>query len=205
MANIYGSMWCPTCGIPYGGAGFGYPFGPMGTAPFGYGPGYGPGYGAGLGYGPGFGFGGPMTMGGTYPGFGFYGPTWAPGYFGPGYFGAGATPSDDEIKQMVYDSLDADPAIPFDSDIRVDVTGGIVTLTGTVPNKRIKHAAGDDAWWIPGVWDVNNNLEIVPRRERAEARPEGAPAPEAPPPRAERRAARRPTPGPTYGRPYGAY
>ena len=180
MVNVYGGMWCPTCGLPYGMQG-GYMGPPMGAMPFGFGPG----------------FAGPMTWGGTYPGF--YGPAWGPGYFGPGYWGAGAAPSDEEIKQMVYDSLDADPAIPFDSDIHVDVTGGIVTLTGTVPNKRIKHAAGDDAWWIPGVWDVNNNLEITGRREKAETKAEEE-RPEAPSARAQRRAARRGMMGPSYGR-----
>jgi hypothetical protein len=121
-------------------------------------------------------------MGGTY-GYnqeGFQNQIGAYNYTG------GATPSDDEILQLVYDSLDADSSIPFDSDISVDVTAGIVTLTGTVPNKRIKHAAGDDVWWIPGVWDVNNNLQTqrssqqaegetsAPRRRQAGARQQAA-------------------------------
>lgn len=98
----------------------------------------------------------PYALGsmGTMPG------TYLSAYAGPGLA------SDDEIKDMVLTSLDADPRIPFDSDISVDVTGGIVTLSGTVPNKRIKHAAGDDAWWIPDVVDINNELQIVGRRER---------------------------------------
>ena len=109
------------------------------------------------------------------PGMGGFGPAG----FQPGWMGTFAPPwggmwtrgfaSDDQIREMVYESIDADPSIPSDANISVDVTGGIVTLTGTVPNKRVKHAAGDDAWWIPDVVDVNNRLEIVGRRARAGA------------------------------------
>ena len=67
---------------------------------------------------------------------------------------------------MIYDSLDADPLIPSDVDVNVDVNAGVVTLTGTVPTKRMKHAAGDDAWWIPNVVDVNNMLKVEGRKER---------------------------------------
>lgn len=161
-------------------------------SPF-YGPGYGPFYGP--GFGPGY---GPVTMGGTYPGF--YG-----GMYGPGF--TGAMPSDDEIREMVEESIDADPAVPYDSDINVDVTGGIVTLTGTVPSKRIKHAVGDDAWWVTGVWDVNNNLQVTGRRERMAGAPREREQPRAPrggqPQR--RPGGRRGMQGPTYGRPYGQY
>ena len=104
---------------------------------------------------------GPMWQ---QPGFGPMGTL--PGTYLPAY-GGGGIASDDDIKDMVLTSFDADPRIPYDSDITVDVTGGIVTLTGTVPNKRIKHAAGDDAWWIPDVVDVNNELEVLGRRESA--------------------------------------
>jgi len=128
----------------------------------------------------------PWMYGG--PGFGFpyspYGPFMGYGY-GPGYYGYGpgfyteSWPSDDQIRDMIYDSIDADPVVPFDTDVNVEVTGGVVTLTGTVPSKRIKHAIGDDAWWVPGVWDVNNNIQIAPRRKVREA--EEAPKPTAAP------------------------
>ena len=74
---------------------------------------------------------------------------------GPGY------PGDLEIEEAVYANLDADPAIPWDADIRVLVEGGEVLLWGTVPNKLVKHAAGEDAWWVPGVVDVRNELRVV--------------------------------------------
>ncbi len=88
-----------------------------------------------------------------------------PGTFLTMYGGTGS-PGDPEIAEMVLSSLDADPRIPFDSDIDVDVTAGHVTLRGSVPTKRIKHAAGDDAYWVPYVVDVHNELEVVGRQKR---------------------------------------
>jgi hypothetical protein len=118
-------------------------------------------------------------MTGQYGGaFGGYGP----GYMGTypmqqGFYGGGSPyqsfagmPDDEDIEEMIFDSLDADPMVPYDGDIDVEVQAGVVTLTGTVPNKRIKHAVGDDAWWVPGVLDVNNNLQVVGRRTRGEHR-----------------------------------
>ena len=160
MVNPYvGYGTCPQCGMPLSQMGFQptWGYGPMGPGMGGgFGPGFSPWMGGGYGYG---GYGG---FGGWGPG----GPTWGGTY---GYFGT--TPSDEEIRNMIYDSLDADPTIPYDSDINVDVTGGLVTLTGTVPSKRIKHAAGDDAWWVPGVIDINNQLSISGRRGRGEGQP----------------------------------
>jgi osmotically-inducible protein OsmY len=74
--------------------------------------------------------------------------------------------NDEELKYFVEGAIDSDPSIPPNSNIGVDVNNGIVTLTGTVPNKRIKHAVGDDAWWLPQVVDVHNEIMVTPRRER---------------------------------------
>lgn len=170
----------------------------MGTGFGGFGaPGFGPGFGRGFGMGFGPGFGG-MGMGFGGPGFTGFGPTvtmeematTGPGFapFVPGPmalgWGLGGTrrwggtytpqflmtglPTDQEIVEMVYDSFDNDPLIPFDADINVDSDAGVVTLTGTVASKQVKHAAGDDAWWIPGVDDVRNDL-AVERRHPARA------------------------------------
>jgi hypothetical protein len=87
---------------------------------------------------------------------------------GAGFGGYPWTPlSDEELGYFVENALDNDPIIPTQSSIGVQVNDGIVTLTGTVPNKRIKHAAGDDAWWIPQVIDVHNEIQVMPRRQRA--------------------------------------
>lgn len=146
---------------------YGYGYGPM--PPF-----FGPA--AGFGW-PGFG--GPMyqpvPMGGLT-----WGGTYAPYTVWSGYGGLGGLrrhggsysaqfmdtglPTDEEISEMIYDAMDVDPLIPYDADINVTVDAGEVTLTGTVANKSIKHAAGDDSWWIPGVVDVHNQLKVSGRR-----------------------------------------
>ena len=109
----------------------------------------------------------PMLQGGGYGG-----PPFAPWY---GAFPASnpwtnfamALPeADDEIKDFVEQSLDNDLEIPAQADIHVDVHDGVVTLTGTVPNKRVKHAAGDDAWWLPPVLDVHNELNVQRSRPK---------------------------------------
>jgi hypothetical protein len=108
----------------------------------------------------------PMGFGWGLGGLRRWGGTYSPQYLATGL------PTDDEITEMIYDSIDADPLIPYDADINVDTDAGTVTLTGTVPNKQIKHAAGDDAWWIPGVDDVHNDLQVVSRRPaRGEQQP----------------------------------
>ena len=146
-----GPTACPTCG--YG----------MGYAPYwsGFTPGYGFGYGPGFGYGA-WGLGGLRTWGGTYS---------------PQFLSTGV-PTDEEIEEMVYDAIDSDPIVPYDADINVEVSAGEVTLSGTVPNKRIKHAVGDDSWWVPGVTDVHNNLQVSGRRRaRTAPREEAVPTP----------------------------
>lgn len=69
-------------------------------------------------------------------------------------------PDDDEIVEMIYDAFEEDPLIPWNADIEVHSDAGMVTLTGTVTSRQIKHAAGDDAWWIPGVDDVRNEIRL---------------------------------------------
>lgn len=103
-------------------------------------PPLGQGYGMGMGYAP-------------YPTFPSYPVTIA---------------TDQSIARMVVNSINTDPGIPSDSDITVDVERGIVTLTGNVPTKFAKHRAGDDAWWLPDVFDVQNQLQVTGRRGRGQ-------------------------------------
>jgi hypothetical protein len=182
----FGQQFCPVCSPTgmmgrYGfnpymqGGQFGFnPYGQSGqfgfnpyvqTGQFGYGNACAPvGFEGTMGqYGGGFGGYGPGYMG-TYP--------MQQGFYGGGvpYQSIAGMPDDEDIEEMIFDSFDADPMVPYDADIDVEVQEGVVTLTGTVPNKRIKHAVGDDAWWIPGVVDVNNNLQVVGRKTRGEQR-----------------------------------
>jgi BON domain len=69
--------------------------------------------------------------------------------------------SDQEIEDFISDALDL---LPGSSDIEVRCDGGRATLTGQVSHKRLKRDAGEIAWTIPSVNDVQNNVTIVPRR-----------------------------------------
>jgi hypothetical protein len=79
-------------------------------------------------------------------------------------------PTDAEIEEVINDALDQHPAIPLDADIEIKSEGGQVVLSGTVPDKRIKRAAGEVAWWIPGVTDVNNTITVSGRRQASASR-----------------------------------
>jgi osmotically-inducible protein OsmY len=69
--------------------------------------------------------------------------------------------SDQEIEEFVYDALDL---LPGTSDVEVRSDGGRITLAGNVSQKRLKRDAGEIAWAIPGINDVNNTITIAPRR-----------------------------------------
>lgn len=86
----------------------------------------------------------------------------------PTYGFAGGLPDDTQIEEMIWDAIDADPLIPYDADIDIKVEAGTVQLTGDVPSKRIKHAAGDDAFWAPGVIDVRNDIKVTGRKRRGQ-------------------------------------
>ncbi len=138
----------------------------------GYGPvvwsgGFGPGFGAGFGWPT------PGQLGGfgpnAWPWLGAYGAYPFAGGFGASPAFGWIPTNDEELRDFVENAIENDPTIPPNANINVEVRNGVVTLTGTVPNKRIKHAAGDDAWWLPQVVDVHNEITVTPRRERAGA------------------------------------
>lgn len=141
----YGAFHCPVCGY----SGSTWHAGPSPSATFASGS-----------FAPWVSFGG---LGGLRRHGGAYSPQ----------FTATGLPTDEEITEMIYDTLDADPFVPYDADINVEVDSGIVTLAGTVPNKRVKHAVGDDSWWVPGVVDVRNNIQVSGHRRVKSAPREG--------------------------------
>jgi hypothetical protein len=120
------------------------------------------------------------VMLGAYPGVGYgqsIGPVVPPSVFAPAWPAWNSpmpTPiqplDDDAIRELVFEMIDADPTVLPDVDVEIDVNAGIVTLKGRVPGKRTKHAVGEAAWWIPSVVDVNNQLQVSPRRERRSER-----------------------------------
>ncbi len=68
--------------------------------------------------------------------------------------------NDEEIKRDVDEAFFWDTWVDAYK-ITVDVTDRVVTLTGTVDSLTEKRAASENAWNIPGVADVNNNLQIA--------------------------------------------
>jgi osmotically-inducible protein OsmY len=71
----------------------------------------------------------------------------------------GFTRSDEKIRDDVNDKLYHDPFVDA-SDIDVTVSGGDVTLTGTVDSKETKRRAEDLAEEVIGVNNVSNNLKV---------------------------------------------
>ncbi len=59
-------------------------------------------------------------------------------------------------------------------DIVIEVDQGVVTLNGRVGGLVSRRLAGAMAWWVPGVRDVVNGLEVVPPEEDAPIRLEEA-------------------------------
>ena len=69
--------------------------------------------------------------------------------------------NDQEVEEFIYDALEL---LPGAADVEVRCEGGRVTLTGSVPHKRVKHDVGEIAWAIPALHDVQNNVTIASRR-----------------------------------------
>ena len=84
-------------------------------------------------------------------------------YYYRWYEEAPTPPSDSDIKAQVVDRLRENP-FTSDSTIKVDVKQAVVVLGGDVPSTLAKRAAGDDAWDVPGVVDVSNQLRIAPQQ-----------------------------------------
>ena len=75
--------------------------------------------------------------------------------------------NDQDAEDFIYDALDL---LPGANDVEVRCESGRVTLTGTVPHKRVKRDVGEVVWAIPIVNDVQNNATIATRRR---SRPQG--------------------------------
>ena len=71
--------------------------------------------------------------------------------------------SDEDVKKAVKDAFVADPRV-FSFNPEIDVTNGIVTLTGVVDNIKAKNAAEQDARNTVGVFSVKNYLKVRPAK-----------------------------------------
>lgn len=67
--------------------------------------------------------------------------------------------SDDRIREEISDRLTDDHGVDA-SEITVQVQGGEVTLSGSVPTREQKRRAEDLAEWCSGVSDVTNSLRV---------------------------------------------
>jgi len=85
--------------------------------------------------------------------------------------------SDNDVEEFIYDAVEL---LPGAGEVEVRCEGGRVTLTGSVPHKRVKRDVGELAWAIPGINDVHNTLAISTRRRaraftrESEPQPSGA-------------------------------
>ena len=73
----------------------------------------------------------------------------------------GWTRSDARIGEDVCERLAGEPGLD-PSDVSVDVSGGVVVLTGTVTNRAAKHRIEMLAASRPGVADVDNRIRVRP-------------------------------------------
>lgn len=69
--------------------------------------------------------------------------------------------SPDHIEEAVRIALEKDPFVNA-AQIRAGVRGRVVRLTGAVTSETERHMAESDAWYVFGVDDVINHIEIVP-------------------------------------------
>lgn len=77
---------------------------------------------------------------------------------------SGYTRSDERIKEQVCDLLTDDPDVDA-SGIDIQVKNGEVTLTGTVPDRRMKRMAEECIENCSGVKDVTNNLKVQQQQD----------------------------------------
>ena len=80
------------------------------------------------------------------------------GWYGPGDLQQ-QDMTDHGIKSIVVDRLRENTYTkPFD--LKVDVKEHVVILQGDVDSRVAKRAAGDDAWDVPAVKDVSNQIHV---------------------------------------------
>lgn len=76
--------------------------------------------------------------------------------------------TDADILADVENALKFDPRVSL-PDIVVQVADGVVTLSGVVGSATERNAAGEDAWYTPGVVAVVDQLDVSESRRRPEA------------------------------------
>jgi osmotically-inducible protein OsmY len=69
-------------------------------------------------------------------------------------------PNDREMKRALVERL-RENLYTQDAQIRVDVTDRVIVLDGEVETPIVKRVAGEDAWDVPGVVDVSNQMTVT--------------------------------------------
>lgn len=69
---------------------------------------------------------------------------------------------DEEITDIVRLIFDKDPTLDAQH-IQIATHNRVVTLTGTVSSEANRHIADHNCWYIPGVHQVQNKLQVRPR------------------------------------------
>lgn len=69
--------------------------------------------------------------------------------------------SDAEIQKHIYDAFAGEDTLK-DYDLKVEVSDSVVDIEGSVISLSHKRLAGALAWWVPGVMDVINSIELDP-------------------------------------------
>jgi osmotically-inducible protein OsmY len=72
-------------------------------------------------------------------------------------------PSDREMKSTLVHRLNEN-LYTEDAEIKVDVDHRVIVLGGEVTTPLAKRVAGEDAWDVPGVVDVSNQLVVAGSR-----------------------------------------
>lgn len=67
--------------------------------------------------------------------------------------------TDDELTDAVRLLLEKDPLVHADQ-LRVGTAGGVVELSGSVASDQERRLAVLDAWYITGVWDVIDRIQV---------------------------------------------
>jgi len=70
------------------------------------------------------------------------------------------TRSSEELRKDVQDQLHWDSRVNA-GNVKIEVDDATVKLTGTVPTYSARRAAQEDAWLVPGVKSVDNQLTVV--------------------------------------------
>ncbi|MDB5096686.1 MAG: transporter [Cyanobacteria bacterium RYN_339] len=69
--------------------------------------------------------------------------------------------TDVQIVQHIVDALIQDPNL-HEQQVRVASIDGLVTLTGWTNSLEEKRLMGLAGWWVPGVVDLDNRIEVIP-------------------------------------------